>query len=234
MIKKENIINSYDLHRILNSEKISIINFVNLHSYVMLFYDSQFKESIDISHLAIDGRQLERDLASKGLFVERLTGYKATLIAFEDLNGRNSRCSVAVLGGTISQSQKFLKRVKEKYKNINFDMYPAFKISDSGNILKEDTHYLTKLQSQKYDLVLVCFGAPKQEKFVKNYLNVLNTSNIMCVGAVIDYIANNNYPNFISRLGLEWLYRLVTQPRRIWRRVFISGFLYFTFFRAKL
>lgn len=70
------------------------------------------------------------------------------------------------------------------------------------------------------DLVLVGLGAPKQEHFAHMVAARLHPAVIVGVGATIDFIAGMvpRAPTWMSRAGLEWLYRLVREPRRLWRR----------------
>ena len=66
-------------------------------------------------------------------------------------------------------------------------------------------------------MLFVAFGAPKQEKWVYRSLNRLNTGLVMVVGGTFDYIAGKQkLPNkLIERIGLEWLWRLLTGSQRI-------------------
>ena len=74
-------------------------------------------------------------------------------------------------------------------------------------------------------VVAACLGSPKQEKWITAYRDRLPDVDIfMGVGAVVDFEAGTKprAPQFVSRLGLEWLYRLVIEPRRLWRRYLIE------------
>ena len=70
------------------------------------------------------------------------------------------------------------------------------------------------------DLVVVGFGAPKQELFIDAVRADLPAAVLLGLGACIDFIAGNvpRAPPWMSRNGLEWLYRLCREPRRLWRR----------------
>ncbi|HVV17409.1 MAG TPA: WecB/TagA/CpsF family glycosyltransferase [Polyangia bacterium] len=67
------------------------------------------------------------------------------------------------------------------------------------------------------DLVLVCFGAPKQEIFCDDNRDILTPAVMVCVGAGIDFVAGTarRAPAWISKLGMEWAYRLAREPRRL-------------------
>jgi N-acetylglucosaminyldiphosphoundecaprenol N-acetyl-beta-D-mannosaminyltransferase len=70
------------------------------------------------------------------------------------------------------------------------------------------------------DLVLVAFGAPKQELFIHAARHELGAAVALGIGASLDFIAGTvrRAPRWMSAHGLEWLYRLVREPRRLWRR----------------
>jgi len=80
-------------------------------------------------------------------------------------------------------------------------------------------------------------GAPKQEKFIHKHRECFKHVKIfMAIGATIDFEAGHvaRAPKWISELGLEWLYRLVSEPRRLWRRYLVEGpaFFWFVFLQA--
>jgi exopolysaccharide biosynthesis WecB/TagA/CpsF family protein len=77
------------------------------------------------------------------------------------------------------------------------------------------------------NVLVVGVGAPKQEKWIAKYRDQLPSIDIfLAVGAAIDFEAGNKprAPELISKLGLEWLYRLSTEPRRLWKRYLLDDF----------
>ena len=78
------------------------------------------------------------------------------------------------------------------------------------------------------DVLWVGMTAPKQEKWVSANLANLGVPVIGSVGAVFDYYAGvtTRAPPWICNLGLEWLYRLPREPKRLWRRTFVSAPLF--------
>ena len=73
--------------------------------------------------------------------------------------------------------------------------------------------------------------APKQEKWAYEYFSKLKVGHVCSIGAVFDFYAGNikRAPKWMIRFGLEWLYRLIKEPRRMWRRYLIynSKFIYY-------
>lgn len=73
------------------------------------------------------------------------------------------------------------------------------------------------------DLVLVGLGAPKQELFIREVIDALRPAVLLGIGASIDFLAGTaqRAPRWVSAYGLEWLYRLAQEPRRLWRRYLV-------------
>ncbi|MBW4661670.1 MAG: WecB/TagA/CpsF family glycosyltransferase [Drouetiella hepatica Uher 2000/2452] len=98
---------------------------------------------------------------------------------------------------------------------------------------EEECHQLIKLVNESGATVLALgVGAPKQEKFIHRYRESFEHVKIfMAIGATIDFEAGNvaRAPKWISELGLEWLYRLVSEPRRLWKRYLVEGPTFFWF-----
>jgi N-acetylglucosaminyldiphosphoundecaprenol N-acetyl-beta-D-mannosaminyltransferase len=76
------------------------------------------------------------------------------------------------------------------------------------------------------NVLAVGVGAPKQEKFIYKYRSRFKNIKIfMAVGATLDFEAGNikRAPKWVSEMGLEWLYRLLSEPRRLWKRYLVEG-----------
>lgn len=77
-----------------------------------------------------------------------------------------------------------------------------------------------RIRSAQPDILLVSFGCPKQEKWIAMHYRTLGVPVCLGVGAVIDFLAGrvSRAPRWMQRAGAEWLYRLVQEPRRLFRR----------------
>ena len=81
-----------------------------------------------------------------------------------------------------------------------------------------------RIRAAGADLVLVGFGSPKQELWIHRHAGALGPAVAVAVGAGIDFAAGRarRSPRWISRAGLEWAFRLVQEPRRLWRRYLVN------------
>ena len=74
------------------------------------------------------------------------------------------------------------------------------------------------------DILIVCFGCPKQEKWIyENYKDYDATVSV-CAGATVDFLAGNvnRAPKWMSQHGLEWFYRFLQEPKRLFKRYFVD------------
>jgi N-acetylglucosaminyldiphosphoundecaprenol N-acetyl-beta-D-mannosaminyltransferase len=82
---------------------------------------------------------------------------------------------------------------------------------------------LARIRASKAEIVLVALGAPKQEIWIDEVRSALAPAVLLGVGASLDFLAGTlpRAPRWMSEAGLEWLYRLGREPRRLWRRYLV-------------
>lgn len=99
---------------------------------------------------------------------------------------------------------------------------PPFKESFSAEDIDA---MIASVNAANADILWVGLSAPKQEKWIYENRDRLNVKFIGAVGAVFDFYAGNvrRSPPIFQKMGLEWLPRLLQQPRRLWRRMFVSA-----------
>jgi N-acetylglucosaminyldiphosphoundecaprenol N-acetyl-beta-D-mannosaminyltransferase len=87
---------------------------------------------------------------------------------------------------------------------------------------------LEEIRSAGAEILLVAFGAPKQEKWIHRHLNETGAKLILGVGGLFDFYSGSipRAPGWIREIGMEWLYRLGQEPRRMWRRYFVGNVLF--------
>ena len=136
----------------------------------------------------------------------------------------NENVKIFLLGGKEGIAQKARERVNQRIgREIVVGEYsPPFGFERSQ---EECERIVDCIQVSDANVVAVCLGAPKQEKWIAAYCDRLpNIDIFMAVGAVVDFEAGTKprAPKYVSELGLEWLYRLVCEPRRLWRRYLLE------------
>jgi N-acetylglucosaminyldiphosphoundecaprenol N-acetyl-beta-D-mannosaminyltransferase len=81
------------------------------------------------------------------------------------------------------------------------------------------------MQAAHAQLVWLGLGSPKQDRVAERLCELAAAPVLLCVGAAFDFVsgAKRRAPSWMQRAGLEWLYRLVAEPRRLWRRYLVDG-----------
>jgi len=92
----------------------------------------------------------------------------------------------------------------------------------------ESSIIIEKINRCKPDIILVAFGAPFQERWISNNAGSINTHVLMGVGGLMDFYSENikRAPKWMREIGLEWVYRLIQEPGRMWRRYIIGNPLF--------
>lgn len=90
---------------------------------------------------------------------------------------------------------------------------------------EEDEQAAIRINAARPDIVWVGLGSPKQEQWMHEHIKQLEVSVLAGVGAAFDFLSGTKpqAPRWVQRLGLEWFYRLVSEPRRLWKR-YILGY----------
>jgi N-acetylglucosaminyldiphosphoundecaprenol N-acetyl-beta-D-mannosaminyltransferase len=116
------------------------------------------------------------------------------------------------------------------------DQYPGLRIvgSHHGYFDMENPppELIADIQEKKPDILFVGMSSPYKEKFVVSNMDVMNIPVSLGVGGMFDIAAGmaDFAPEWIRKLCLEWLYRLVQEPRRLWRRYLISNSVFIWLF----
>ena len=93
---------------------------------------------------------------------------------------------------------------------------------------EEDAHVVHMINASNPDIVWVGLSTPKQERWMAEHVMKLDAPVLIGVGAAFDFIAGlkKQAPYWMQRSGLEWFFRLITEPRRLWRRYLINNPLF--------
>ena len=134
--------------------------------------------------------------------------------------------TVGFLGGGPGIAEKTSKCLRQKY--------PGLKVllAYGGNPDRKTAEFIKKETQRddgdkKIDILFVAFGSPKQEVWIAENLKDLPAKLTIGVGGAFDFISGNirRAPLWIRNLGLEWLFRLIMQPRRIKRQLSLIRFI---------
>jgi N-acetylglucosaminyldiphosphoundecaprenol N-acetyl-beta-D-mannosaminyltransferase len=199
-----------------------VVDTLNPHSYVLARKDAKFRKALKSADWLIpDGvgiKYAARVLAGKN--IEKIAGSDLHEVIISSLEKRGGSCFY--LGSSEETLSKIIERLAGEHPAVRVGKYsPPFKDVFSE---EENNAMISAVNSFSPDVLFVGMTAPKQEKWVHENGKRLNVPLICPVGAVFDFYAGTvqRSGQFWIRLGLEWLPRLFREPRRLWRRNFIS------------
>ena len=216
-----------------------LINTINAHSYNTARKDSLFAEALTNGDVLLpDGVSIVmacKWIKAKSLPKERIAGWD--LFAFEmeklereseELRTKSEESKIVMFMGS---SQKVLdlivKRAAEVYPHLKVVTYsPPYKPEFSD---EDNKAIIDAIHAANPDLLWIGMTAPKQEKWTYSHWKELNIHcHVGSIGVVFDFFAGTmkRAPMWWQDHGLEWLYRLLKEPKRMWRRYIIGNALF--------
>jgi N-acetylglucosaminyldiphosphoundecaprenol N-acetyl-beta-D-mannosaminyltransferase len=198
---------------------------INPHGYAAALHDHSYSDALHAADwLVPDGAGIV--LASRflgGQIRHRVTGSDIFWSVQEELD-RKGNSKVFFLGSTERTLMKIRDRMAADFPRVRVvgTYSPPFKATYTPS---EVDDMISAINSTAPDVLWVGMTAPKQEKWIHANHARLNVRFVAAVGAVFDFYTGQvkrSHPVF-QRLGLEWLPRLLQEPRRLWRRMFISA-----------
>ncbi len=216
-------------HRLRKGKSLWLACF-NPHSYAISLKDEIFSRALKAADwLVPDGAGVL--LASRllgGTIRDRVTGSDVFAGLHKRLNAAGDM-SVFFLGATEESLALIRQRMAHDYPDIKVagTFPPRFKdeFSEADNCVM-----IEAINMARPDVLWVGMSAPKQEKWIYLNKDKLDVKFIGAVGAVFDFYAGNirrDKDSWFVNHGLEWLPRLMQEPRRLWRRTFISAPVFF-------
>lgn len=153
----------------------------------------------------------------KGKIRKRITGIDSMELLLSLASKNNYK--VFLYGAKKETVSKTSDVLKSKYK-VNVVGYIDGYEKDNDKIIKT-------INDSKADIIFVALGSPKQEYWIKDNMNNLCPKVFQGVGGSFDVLSGNikRAPSWMQKMGLEWFYRLIKEPKRIGRQIKLFGFL---------
>lgn len=131
--------------------------------------------------------------------------------------------SIFIIGGKKGIAEQAKLNLEENYPDIKIvgTYSPSYGFEKDENEL---SYINTLISNVQPDILIVCFGCPKQEKWVFENYKKYDATVSVCAGATVDFLAGtvNRAPKWMSEHGLEWFYRFTKEPKRMFKRYFID------------
>lgn len=198
---------------LINSDKVSQVVTINPEMFENAQKDKAFAQIIDNAEMVIpDGVGVKIALKINGYNLDRIPGIDFAKKLLIDCNNEN--IPVAIVGAKEEIISGAVENLKKELPQLNI-------VYSHNGYFDNDEEIYNGLKNANPRLVLVAMGSPRQEQFIYNAKKVLNPCLMVGIGGSLDVWSGNikRAPKLFQKLGLEWLYRTITQPSRF-KRIF--------------
>jgi N-acetylglucosaminyldiphosphoundecaprenol N-acetyl-beta-D-mannosaminyltransferase len=196
----------------------------NLHSIYIYHHESKMREFFaKAKYIHIDSMAL--------VFLGKILGFplqREQRVTYVDWT--NPLMSAAVergwrifyLGSKPGVAERGLEILRERFAGLQIVGVNGYFNSDPSS--SENSAILAQIDNYQPHILMVGMGMPRQEKWILDNLDRISANAILPCGATIDYVAGAipTPPRWAGKVGLEWLFRLVAEPKRLWRRYLLE------------
>ncbi|WP_024787498.1 WecB/TagA/CpsF family glycosyltransferase [Lebetimonas sp. JH369] len=210
---------------LLSEKKISsYVCVTNVHMLIEAYLDKKFKEVVDNADIVIpDGMPIAKAIKYiYGIDQDRIAGMDLMPDLIRECAKLKKK--IFLYGSTREFLEKIEKKAKNKYPNIQIKSYspPFRKLNDN-----EKNNIIKMINDYNPDFVFVALGCPKQEKWMAEHKNKIKSCMIGFGGAFEVYAGvKKRAPNWMQKYSLEWLYRLIQDPKRLWKRYIYTNLIF--------
>lgn len=151
---------------------------------------------------------------------QRVTGADLFVALCKEAERRNWR--IMLLGGMPGSEADLTARFARYFPALRVDIVcPSMRFEPLG---PEGEAFAQRVRESAPDVVFACVGLPKQENWALHYASSLPGGIVLCVGAAMEFAIGlqRRAPAVFQRIGMEWVWRLLTNPRRLWRRYLVN------------
>lgn len=219
------------LMRLIAQKRFTKVSFLNAHNANVACADPEFARALADFLVLPDG--IGVDLAAKLLygspFPANLNGTDF-IPAF--LQSASQPLKIGLLGAKKENADKAAARLSQLAPHHEFVV-----IHDGFFGKEEELAILARIAAIRPDILLVAMGVPRQEFWIARNITTKHCTLPIAVGALLDFLSGAvpRAPVWLRRLRLEWLFRLMIEPGRLWRRYVVGNPLFlFRVFRQKI
>lgn len=220
-MKKINILNfpisfpTYmETKKVMYSRNKGYFIFANSNTLILAINNISLKKSLENAEVILpDGFPLVITARIKGIKdSRRITGPDFTINYIKYLEKENKFC--CFYGGNIEQANRREEIISKLFPKLRFISFPE----------EYEKDMFKKLEKTKIEALFLSLGSPKQEIWAYKNKDRINAK-IFCIGIALAYITGDKKraPKLIQYFYLEWLYRLIIEPKKSWKRYLING-----------
>lgn len=212
-----------EIENMISADRKSYIAFINVDVVIKIENDTYLKDIFDKADMVlVDGKPLLwiSKLYGKPL-KEKISG--SDLVPLLCSAASQKGYSIFIIGGQDGIALRAKERLEERLPGIQIVGTYSPPIGFEKNDVELDL-INEMISAAKPDLLLVCLGCPKQEKWTFENIHKYDAKVSIVCGATVDFMAGNirRAPRWMSEHGLEWFYRFLQEPKRLFKRYFID------------
>ncbi len=215
------------IHEILELSKNTVSSYIcvsNVHMTIEAYQSESFSDVVNSADMATpDGMPLAKAMKLLyGINQDRVAGMDLMPDLMKISEEKN--LSIFLYGSTDDTLAQIVSKTKVEFPNLKLNVYsPPFRTMTDTE--KEDI--VTMINQKNPDFVFVALGCPKQEKWMAENKNKINSCMIGLGGALEVYAdIKDRAPQWMQDYSLEWMYRLMQDPRRLWKRYLVTNTLF--------
>jgi N-acetylglucosaminyldiphosphoundecaprenol N-acetyl-beta-D-mannosaminyltransferase len=197
-----------------NKEKTTVL-YHNLHSLYSYFASEELRKHYANTTVLVDGMPVIWLMKLFGVPVSR--EHRLTYVDFITplmMLARDKEWNVFHVGQQADIQQRALENIRQTAPGVKITGHDGY--FDQSDQSAETLEVIQKINDSNSDMVLVGFGAPKQEAWLHAHRDLINAPIVFTCGACMEYVAGSvkTPPRWMGRVGLEWSFRLLENPRR--------------------
>lgn len=211
------------IEKMIHTDSKSYVVAVNVDVIVKIEKDTVLKKLTDNANMVlVDGKPLIWiSKIHKNPIKDKISG--SDLVPKLCEVSAKKGYTIFILGGMEGVAEKAKKKLEQTFLGIKIvgTYAPPFGFEKDEKELLKINALITEVHP---DLLIICFGCPKQEKFIYNNIDKYDAKVSICAGATVDFLAENvkRAPKWMSEHGFEWFYRFLQEPRRMFKRYFVD------------
>ena len=234
MIEKQALLNTYinnvtmpetiaAIERMIKSDKQSYVVAINVDVVMKIEEDPYLKKVVDNADMVlVDGKPLVWISILHGKPLKaKISG--SDLVPLLCAVAAEKGYKIFIIGGKDGIAEQAKAKLEKRFPKIQIvgTYAPPFGFEKNETELNKINQMISEAHP---DLLIACFGCPKQEKWIYENIGKYDAKVSVCAGATVDFLAGNvkRAPRWMSEHGLEWFYRFTQEPKRMFKRYFVD------------
>lgn len=215
------------IERTIQANQKALVLNVNIHCANLAWEQAWLLEFLNEAHLVFcDGDGVRWGARLLGMEPPPKVTYASWIWQLADFSAKRGY-RIFFLGACSGVAEKAGQRLRERFPNLRIAGIRDGYFEKEG---PENERVIRQINQSRPDILLLGFGMPLQEKWLSENWKRLNAYIFLTGGAVFDYASGNlrRAPGWMIRTHMEWLFRLVQEPRRLFKRYAFGNVIFFT------